>query len=49
MGADSNNVGSIRRKEDKGKTEDEMGGCTEEDVKEMGVRGWRRKTQDRRV
>ena len=26
MGADSNNVGSIRRKEDKGKTDDEMGG-----------------------
>ena len=29
MDADTNNVGSIRRKEDKGKTEDEMGGRTE--------------------
>ena len=29
MGADSNNVGSIQRKENKGKTEDEMGGRTE--------------------
>ena len=29
MGADSNNVGSIRMIEDKGKTEDEMGGRTE--------------------
>ena len=29
MGADSNKVGSIRRKEDKGKSEDEMSGRTE--------------------